>query len=240
MSRLGAPSTRHQDGITPLSSTSTMRGWQGLRSTSALTLYQHRWNASINWSSSSAKADLLTMYDKRETVSSTLWAMALTGKGFQQFVTQTTGTPSHQLPTSRSPIHAANMRALMADERPPNLSSASAQTVPAQPTSKQPEHHQQCLPHSKQLLWVRPGQAMTSQHTWTSHAGQRGLRMLPCAHLQNMPISRMACRHALEAVHNKIRASQSRLGTSIMSVRSLEQTCLQPTSSVSPHPVQNW
>ena len=31
-------------------------------------LYQHRWNTNVNWSSSIAKADLLTMYDKRETV----------------------------------------------------------------------------------------------------------------------------------------------------------------------------
>ena len=41
------------------------------------TLYQPRWNANIDWSDAIAQTDLLTMYDKRDTLKSTLWAMGL-------------------------------------------------------------------------------------------------------------------------------------------------------------------
>ena len=36
------------------------------------TLIQHRWNTSVNWSEAIGKTDLLSMYQKRETLSSTL------------------------------------------------------------------------------------------------------------------------------------------------------------------------
>ena len=41
------------------------------------TLIQHRWSTSVNWSEAIGKTDLLSMYQKRETLPSTLDAMGL-------------------------------------------------------------------------------------------------------------------------------------------------------------------
>ena len=41
------------------------------------TLCQHRWNSGFDWAPAIGEADLLTMYDKRGTVSSTLRAIGL-------------------------------------------------------------------------------------------------------------------------------------------------------------------
>ena len=92
------------------------------------TLYQHRWNASVDWSKAIAQTDLLTMCDKRDTVSSTLRAMGLDWKGLSVAC-----DPFYRHPPTAMDIqqaqHAANVKELLTGERPLQLSATPAQTT---------------------------------------------------------------------------------------------------------------
>ena len=91
------------------------------------TLSQHRWNAMANWSSSTARTDLLQMYDKKGVVESTLRAMGL----------DHTRVPNpsyrHTAPSDdegAAKAHADRMRALMSGEAPPQLGTCQPSSLP--------------------------------------------------------------------------------------------------------------
>ena len=124
MSRLGTPSNPTSGQNYALEFNFSYAGVTGI-AFSLSTLYQHRWNASIDWSNAVAQTDLLTMYDLRYALKSILWAM---GRDW-------TKLPEKRDPSYRHPANPSIDQGMERSSQPMTKSRRMSQTNAKQANS---------------------------------------------------------------------------------------------------------